>query len=232
MTKSLKGTWKQAVFSLGLPVLIIMVTRWALIETFVIPSSSMVPSLLVHDHIFVSKFTYGLKIPFSDSWLIKFHQPTRGDIIVFKYPENPEVYYVKRLIGLPGDVIEFQNMELKINGEVAPLQPADAPKGPTDSNIFDYFTEMLPGHAHILRYYKVKDPSELQIFKVPEGHYFMMGDNRDQSSDSRYWGFVPEKNIIGKVQMIWLSCEETLPSNAMICDPSKLRMERIFKKVN
>lgn len=229
--KNLKGTWSQALLSLFLPIFLIMFVRWALIETFVIPSSSMVPNLLIHDHIFVTKFDYGLKVPFSNQWMLKINPPKRGEVIVFKYPENPDVYYVKRLVGLPGDKIELQGLQLKINGVPTPIDSVPPVSGLQDSESFDYFLEKMGEKSHLVRYFKNKENIQTESFEVPPGHYFMMGDNRDQSSDSRYWGFVPDENLVGKVRRIWLSCEETLPSNTMICDPSKIRMERFFKKV-
>ncbi len=101
-TKNLKGTWDQAILTFLLPILLVLGVRWAFVEPFVIPSGSMIPNLLIHDHIIVKKFSYGLHIPFGDVWIAQWSAPQRGDIVVFKYPENPDVYYIKRLIGLPG----------------------------------------------------------------------------------------------------------------------------------
>jgi signal peptidase I len=103
-SKNLKGTWNQAILTFLFPILLVLGVRWALFEPFVIPSGSMIPNLLIHDHILVKKFAFGIHVPFSDKWLVQWTKPSRGEIVVFKYPENPEVYYIKRLIGLPSEM--------------------------------------------------------------------------------------------------------------------------------
>lgn len=218
---SKKGTWKQALFTFLSPLVLILGLRWAIVEPFVIPSESMVPNLLVHDHILVKKFSFGLKIPFSDIWLIRWGQPKAGDIIVFKYPDNPSVHYVKRLIGLPGDKIEVNNGRIIRNGELINYHSlAD----------FEYaYTESLrENDLHTVILHGAMVPGNGRAYEVPEKQFFMMGDNRDNSSDSRVWGFVPEQNLVGKAWMIWLSCEETLADARFICDPLKMRWNRIF----
>ncbi len=216
---SKKGTWKQAIVTFFSPLLCLLFLRWALIEPFVIPSESMVPTLLVHDHILVKKFAYGLKIPFVDDWLVRWNQPEPGDIVVFKYPQNPSVYYVKRLVGIPGDKIEVNEGRIVRNSHPFEYQP--------DSEIFRF------KESHDQKSYPVlihsQSPAETSTsYEVPKDQYFMMGDNRDNSSDSRVWGFVPEKYLVGKAWMIWLSCQETLEDARFICDPLKMRWTRIF----
>ncbi|KHD89936.1 MAG: hypothetical protein OM95_00765 [Bdellovibrio sp. ArHS] len=227
-TRNLKGTWNQAILTFLFPILLVMGLRWALIEPFVIPSGSMIPNLLVHDHILVKKFSYGLHVPFSDKWLFQWAQPQRGDIVVFKYPENPEVYYIKRLIGVPGDNVEVQSGRITLNGEELPLQPVERPD---NEKGFSYFHETLGTHTHTVRFLYERNTSEVQVFTVPENQYFFMGDNRDQSSDSRFWGFVKNDYIVGKAWMIWLSCESTLPTMTFVCDPSQIRFNRLFQKL-
>lgn len=216
---SKKGTWKQALFMFFSPLVMILVLRWAIVEPFVIPSESMVPNLLVHDHILVKKFSFGLKIPFQDTWLARWGAPHPGDIVVFKYPSNPSIYYVKRLIGVPGDTIYVSNGHITRNGEQIPIEKQNE----------DYLFQETQGtkRYQTLLHSEASD-SDTQEYKVPEKQYFMMGDNRDNSSDSRVWGFVPEQNLVGRAWMIWLSCEETLEDARFICDPLKMRWNRVF----
>ncbi|XGC81552.1 signal peptidase I [Bdellovibrio bacteriovorus] len=226
---SLKGTWNQAILTFLFPLLLVFGVRWAVIEPFVIPSGSMIPNLLVHDHILVKKFAYGLHIPFSNSWLVKWSTPKRGEIAVFKYPENPDVYYIKRLIGLPGDRVEVTNGRISVNGKSFLLTPLDLPNQEAG---FKYFAEEnLDSAAYTVRFLSEAEGGTPQVFVVPEGNYFFMGDNRDQSSDSRAWGFVKDDYIVGKAWMVWLSCENTLPTMTFVCDPSQIRFQRLFKNV-
>lgn len=231
VAKNLKGTWNQAILTFLFPILLVMGVRWALLEPFVIPSGSMIPNLLVHDHILVKKFAYGLHLPFSDKWLFQWAPPKRGQIIVFKYPENPDVYYIKRLIGLPGDEVLVRAGRITINGEELPVEPyigADTEKG------FVYYSEEMGNDTHVIRFmdFKFDDDNSPRVFKVPEGNYFFMGDNRDQSSDSRVWGFVKKDYIVGQAWAIWLSCENTLPTMTFMCDPSQMRWSRLFKTLH
>jgi signal peptidase I len=228
--KNLKGTWNQAILTFLFPILLVLGLRWAFFEPFVIPSGSMIPNLLIHDHILVKKFAYGLHVPFSDKWLAQWTKPQRGEIVVFKYPENPEVYYIKRLIGLPGDEIEVKNGRISINGHEWPVEQMIYP---TQEKGFTYYRETIDGTPHVIRFmdFKFDDEANVQVFKVPEGHYFFMGDNRDQSSDSRFWGFVKNDYIVGRAWVIWLSCENTLPTMSFMCDPSQMRWNRLFEVV-
>jgi signal peptidase I len=220
---SLKGTWKQALVTFFSPLLLFLIVRWAVIEPFVIPSESMVPNLLIHDHILVFKSSFGLKLPFSDKWLASWGQPQSGDVVVFKYPINPNLYYIKRVIGRPGDHLKITNGRLERNNEIATY---------TEQITKNLFIENLNGRKHTVRFLSSLDgDTEEQIIDVPDDKYFVMGDNRDASSDSRVWGFVPKKNLIGKTWIIWLSCDETLTDVEFLCDPLKLRWDRIFKKV-
>lgn len=222
----------------ALPLLIIFLIRWILIEPFVIPSESMTPNLLVHDHILVTKYSYGIKAPFSDGWLYMFKKPNRGDIVVFRYPQNRDVFYVKRLIGLPGDKIHVQNGQIILNDKPWIIQPIGEGDYP-DEDDFNYFIENTPDDQselkaeHIIKLFSSEDHVDTtdKEFLVPEHSFFVMGDNRDQSYDSRFWGFVDMKYLVGRAAYIWLSCEETIATAPMICDPLKLRPERMFKKI-
>jgi signal peptidase I len=227
--KSLKGTWSQAIGTFLLPLLLVFAIRWVVVEPFVIPSGSMIPNLLVHDHILVKKYSLGLKIPFSDYWLARWRNPQRGEVLVFRYPENPEVFYIKRLIGLPGDSVVVKGSgQITVNGEEWTLKTHEL----LEDDNFKYFVEDSGKQKHIVRFYGSPIASnESQEYKVPEHKYFFMGDNRDQSSDGRVWGFVPEKYLVGPASVIWLSCENTLTSVSYICDPRQIRWKRLFNSV-
>lgn len=234
MKKNRKGTWRQALLTFFGPVLLVFAFRFFILEPFVIPSGSMIPNLLIHDHLMVLKGSYGIKSPFSDTWWLRWGSPRRGDIVVFRYPENPKVFYIKRVVGIPGDKIIFENRQLKVNGVLWPLEKWSQPTQETDED-FDLFLENNTTKSYVIRYMHLEDVSEKNTgfeISVPAGKYFMMGDNRDQSSDSRVWGFVPESYLVGRAWVIWLSCENTLVSAQMVCDPFQIRWSRLFKTVD
>ncbi|HRO66280.1 MAG TPA: signal peptidase I [Pseudobdellovibrionaceae bacterium] len=227
----MKGTWSQALWAFAWPILLILGIRWALVEPYVIPSGSMIPNLLVSDHIFVQKSSFGLRFPFSDRWFMRWGKPHSGDVIVFRYPESPSVFYIKRLIGEPGDQVRVENGRISVNGRSWSLdeEPAPAALPAEESEGFVYFQEQGPREHHLVRFMESSGDHEvIQEWTVPEGHYFFMGDNRDQSSDSRAWGFVPESHLIGKAWIIWLSCDRMLESARFLCDPSTLRWNRML----
>ncbi len=235
--KGKQGTWPQALGLFFFPIFLIFAFRWFAFEPFVIPSESMVPNLLIHDHILVKKFSYGLKWPVGDGWLVKWKQPQRGDVIVFRFPENRDVFYIKRLIGLPGDKINVQNGQISINGEPWVLKPAQD-VGFQEDSAFTYFEEQVQPERpedglHTVRFFSKNEHvgSEEKEFIVPEKSYFAMGDNRDQSHDSRFWGFIPEDLLVGRASFIWLSCNETLESAPFICDPTQIRGNRFLKSI-
>lgn len=191
------------------PVLLfVFLLRSFLYEPFRIPSGSLMPSLLIGDFILVNKFDYGIRMPLSHKTIYKIGHPQRGDIFVFKWPPNPSVLFIKRVIGVPGDHISYVNKVLTINGQVIPTV---FDKNTTDTDevgtTFDVVqkTENLLGIKHYI--YEIADKSSLDYndIVVPPGMYFAMGDNRDNSADSRYFGFVPEENIVGKAVVTWMS---------------------------
>ena len=203
-------------------ILIVFVLRSFIVEPFKIPSASMLPTLHVGDFILVNKFTYGIRLPVVNKKIIDINEPQRGDVMVFRYPEDPSLDYIKRVIGVPGDKVAYQNKRLTINGkpvettrvddylhperlyyskqfveksdgvEHHTLNDVDAPDFVSNATQFPYRNDCLYNNAGL-------------ICTVPAGHYFMMGDNRDNSRDSRFWGFVPEENIVGKAFFIWLN---------------------------
>ncbi len=228
-----KGTWPQALVTFFAPILIIVTLRWLIFEPFVIPSGSMIPTLLIHDHIFVNKLAFGIKVPFGKSFIIQWAKPERGTVVVFRYPENPEVFYVKRIVAISGDQVAVKNGVLSINGNELSQEPLPEPAGPALEAGFEYWKETTatePTHSYNIRYLN-KANSEFESFTVPENSFFVIGDNRDQSNDSRFWGVIPEKNLIGTAKMIWLSCGQTLVTAQFICDPQTIRWNRIFDRV-
>lgn len=188
-------------------VLIVFILRSFIAEPFRIPSGSMMPTLLIGDFILVNKFTYGIRIPVINKKIIQMNEPARGDAVVFRYPKNPSVDYIKRVIGLPGDHIIYKDKKLTINGKLMKqvslgrYQGIGQGKTMTGSEIL---TEDLNSVEHdILINHNA--PNIKGTFIVPKGHYFVMGDNRDNSNDSRYWGTVPEENLVGKAFFIWMN---------------------------
>ncbi|QIL88875.1 signal peptidase I [Microbulbifer harenosus] len=192
------------------PVLaIVFVLRSFLVEPFQIPSASMDPTLEVGDFILVNKFAYGLRLPVSRTKVLDIGEPKRGDVMVFFPPHANETYYIKRVIGLPGDKIRVVNNQLYINGKPAPQELIQAPSPGNPQR--EFLWEEIDGERHLMA--KNVVPGEfgnIPTITVPEGHYFMMGDNRDNSLDSRRWGFVPEKDIVGKAFAIWMHWDKLL----------------------
>jgi signal peptidase I len=187
------------------PVLfVVLVLRSFLFEPFKIPSASMVPTLLVHDFILVNKFAYGVRLPVIGTKIIPVSEPARGDVMVF-YPPNDKRYFIKRVIGLPGDHIQVKDNILYINGVQMRQQQLRI-----DDTGFPYMLVMrenLQPKEHLLQKVSLATPQSNYETVVPEKSYFMMGDNRDNSSDSRFWGAVPEANIVGKAVYVWMHWE-------------------------
>jgi signal peptidase I len=183
-------------------VLIVLVLRGFVAEPFRIPSGSMLPTLEVGDFILVNKFAYGLRLPSVHTKVVDIGSPERGDVIVFRYPENPSVDYIKRVVGVPGDEVAYYNKVLYINGKQMKQQPKGIYK-PGFPNL-KRFTEDLETVQHDILI-NVMYPAGDFVIKVPANSYFVMGDNRDNSRDSRYWGFVPDENLVGEAFMIWMN---------------------------
>ena len=211
--------WTAGLFPV---ILIVFLLRSFLFEPFKIPSGSMVPTLLVGDLILVNKFHYGVRLPVLNKKVIDNHPVQRGDVMVFRYPLDTRLDYIKRVVGLPGDEIAYLNQKLTVNGQPVP----EAPQGEHyDEDSFSYspmFLEKLGEVEHKIRVNPQRSlglrpksdfpyaencrySAEGVVCKVPAGHYFMMGDNRDNSEDSRYWGFVPDENIVGKAFFVWMN---------------------------
>ena len=188
-------------------ILIVLLLRSFLVEPFRIPSGSMMPTLLVGDFILVNKFAYGVRLPVVNTKVINISEPQRGDVAVFRYPKDPSTDYIKRVIGLPGDRIAYYNKQLYINGEPVQQEDKDTYQG-VGSGIGMSGAQMkiedLTGVKHQILVDRHR-PTINDEYIVPEDHYFVMGDNRDNSNDSRFWGTVPEANLVGKAFLIWMN---------------------------
>jgi signal peptidase I len=205
-------------------IVVVFVIRSFWVEPFKIPSGSMKPTLLVGDFILVNKYTYGIRLPVLNKKVMDVNPLRRGDVVVFRYPWDTSVDYIKRVVGVPGDKVAYRNKRITVNGEPAPAKPEGFY---TDSELnflrLPTYTENLNGHQHQMMIVPAQPPVDLAQVRqfphrdnceyndegfsctVPPGEYFMMGDNRDQSSDSRYWGFVPDENIKGRAFLIWMN---------------------------
>jgi signal peptidase I len=203
-------------------ILIVFGLRSFVVEPFKIPSGSMIPTLLVGDFILVNKWTYGIRLPVINKKVFAVGDPQRGDVMVFRYPADPSLDYIKRVVGLPGDRIEYIDKHLKINGVAVDAHPAGDFLHPDRLYYTPRFVEKLGKVEHSILVEEQAPAFVPQVLDyphrndctytssgirctVPDGHYFVMGDNRDASSDSRVWGFVPDANIVGRAFFIWFN---------------------------
>lgn len=202
-------------------ILLVFLIRSFLAEPFKIPSGSMMPTLLAGDYILVNKYTYGLRVPLANNIFFEINHPKRGDVIVFHYPPDPKIDYIKRVVGLPGDKIQYQDKHLIINGKQLDIQAEDNYEYEMQgANIISArrFKEQLGDVRHDILIHDIPNQYESnslgeklmngETIVVPEGQYYAMGDNRDNSSDSRVWGFVPDKNLVGKAFFIWFNFDQ------------------------
>ena len=211
--------WTAGLFPV---ILVVFLLRSFLFEPFKIPSGSMIPTLLVGDLILVNKYHYGIRLPVLNRKIIEVADPKRGDVMVFRYPLDPSVDYIKRVIGVPGDEVAYLNKRLTINGQPVPEQPLPDFYDDDSLRYMQQLKEDISGVSHNILNDKTHPPGVMPFesfpnkencrysaegvtCKVPAGHYFMMGDNRDNSQDSRYWGFVPDENIVGKAFFVWMN---------------------------
>ncbi|MGB5601679.1 MAG: signal peptidase I [Gammaproteobacteria bacterium] len=186
------------------PVLaIVFILRGFIVEPFRIPSGSMLPSLYIGDFILVNKFAYGIRLPVWNKKIIETGKPERGDVVVFRYPRDPSLDYIKRIVGLPGDHVAYYNKVLYVNGKPIKRDFVGQYEGPGQSHANNY-VEDLQGAKHSILLQPGRPSSLEGEYIVPEGMFFVMGDNRDNSNDSRVWGPVPERNLVGEAFMIWM----------------------------
>ncbi|CAP42102.1 signal peptidase I [Bordetella petrii] len=214
--------WVEYAVSFFPVILFVFVLRSFVVEPFRIPSGSMLPTLQSGDLILVNKYSYGIRLPIIDKKVVEVGAPQRGDVVVFRYPVDPTVDYIKRIVGLPGDEVAYVDKKLYVNGQLVPHQRDGEYFEPDRVSYIAQYKEKLGDVSHDI----LLDEGKSQIYgpiwkfpglsncdyarngvrcKVPEGHYFAMGDNRDNSADSRYWGFVPDANIVGKAFFIWMN---------------------------
>ena len=224
--------------------ILILAFRWLFVEPFVIPSGSMIPSLLIRDHIAVNKFAYGIRYPFMKKYFWRRAIPKRGDVVVFRSTEDRKIM-VKRVVGLPGDVVFLdENGQVWINSEKLSREGISDPKNSKEFYLvserslgasyedYDFFVEQTEKHKYrVIQKVSIYSRWPSEIYKVPEDSVFVLGDNRDNSSDSRSWGFLPLDNIMGRAFGIWLSCEESFFSLRILCDPATIRGKRMFSRI-
>jgi signal peptidase I len=193
-------------------IIVVLLVRSFVAEPFRIPSGSMIPTLLVGDFILVNKFTYGLRDPVMHTRFIDGGEPARGDIVVFRWPVDPSKDFIKRVIGLPGDRIAYRDKRLYVNGEAMPTEPDGVYTAPglSPAAVAYRLRENLGGVEHHVKVDPNRPADDFEIV-VPAGEYFMMGDNRDGSDDSRRWGTVPERNLVGKAFFVWMSWDGADP---------------------
>jgi signal peptidase I len=235
---SKKASLSKSLGLLFLAVGLILAFRWILFEPFVIPSGSMIPTLLINDHIVVTKYSFGVRLPFSSHWLVPPELPRRGDVVVFRSIEKDDYYMIKRVVGLPGDRVAFtEEGDLVINGEKIPSQISQNPPlfnevdlG-DDPHNFTLFEEKLGHHTHYGLLEKNAFRYSQRELVVPPNRLFLMGDNRDHSRDSRFWGELPIENLLGRATYVWLSCEKTLSQVNIVCDPRFIRWHRFFHRI-
>lgn len=214
--------WIEYTAGLFPVILIVFALRSFVVEPFKIPSGSMIPTLMIGDLILVNKFSYGVRLPIIHTKVLDLGSPERGDVMVFRYPRNESENYIKRVVGLPGDTVSYLNKRLRINGEYIDLDPdgryvdserlTEVPKyleslGAKPHNILTNL-EKRPDIRPVEQFPMIDNcrySSDGIVCKVPDDHYFVLGDNRESSLDSRFWGFVPEQNIVGKAFFIWMN---------------------------
>ena len=212
--------WTAGLFPV---ILAVFLLRSFLFEPFKIPSGSMIPTLAIGDLILVNKFHYGVRLPVLNKKIVANHEPQRGDVVVFRYPVDPSIDYIKRVVGLPGDEVAYLNKRLSINGQAVPTESLPEFYDEDALRYAQQSTEKLGEVEHRIltdkdrpgfvipmpQFQNFRDNcrynAEGVVCTVPAGHYFMMGDNRDNSQDSRYWGFVPDENIVGRAFFVWMN---------------------------
>jgi len=205
-----KSFYKEWVEPFLIAAVVALFIRQFVVEAFKIPSGSMIPTLTIGDHLLVNKFVYGPRIPFMDTRIFTWKEPQRGEVIVFKYPENEDKNFIKRIVGLPGDKIQIINGKLFINDQVVPIKATSAPADKSIEEGLSFgkpmlYEERLGTVTHTMQYLVDQSGKNDGPWLVPKDSVFVMGDNRDNSQDSRFWGFVKENKILGRAFIIYWS---------------------------
>ncbi len=239
-----KSATRQYAESIGLALGVALLLRAFVVEAFQIPSGSMIPTLQIGDHIFVSKFSYSIGVPFTNAKIAELGKPKRGDIIVFKYPPDQSIDYIKRVVGLPGETLEVRHNEVFIDGRPMPREQLHVPCVSSDGEEFEGEMERHPcevwlehfdGKSHEVHQEPIRSTaSDYGPVKIPPRHYFAMGDNRDNSKDSRVWGFVPFELIKGRALIIWWSRDPSrggLSPSGVADWFESIRWHRFFKLI-
>lgn len=227
LIKKKKSKFREYAEALITALLVALILRSFVIEAFKVPSGSMLPSIMIGDHLFVNKFIYGLRLPLTKKWFLHLGEPERGDTVVFIYPIDEKKDFIKRTVGIAGDRVVVNGTNLFINGKKIEREPLALRFSQEENRLklyrkdktlayeidpfsswqrFDFYDEFLGKEPHLVQYRKGSE-GENREFVVPAGHIFVMGDNRDNSSDSRDWGFVPMENLKGKAMFVWLSLD-------------------------
>lgn len=236
MIKKLRA-WYHSKLFFWIAVIFILFFRWILWDHYVIPSGSMIPTFLVYDHIVVKKYPYGIRIPFTKKWLMKTSLPERGDIVIFRSTKG-SYFMVKRVVALPEDHLKIQDREVWINGERVQSQLTEIDDANDNlsyalgASVLDYDmnVESLGSRQYRVLWKKIESSQTYEL-TVPKDSLFVLGDNRNNSQDSRYWGFLPVENLMGQAIGIWLSCDKTLFNLPLLCYPWTFRWSRMFSSV-
>lgn len=233
--KSKKGTWSQALTSFLVSVLLLLTFRWVALEPYVIPSGSMLPTLRVLDFIYVNKFAYGLRLPFSSQWLWERKLPARCDVAVFRSQTTEGQFVIKRVMGLPGEKVELlESGRIRIDDQLLPVERI----GENDDSILgrENCSAKGTGRTHLIQTSRLLQDLEVDpvvyAIVVPPGQLVLFGDNRHESADSRVWGALPRDQLLGQALGIWLSCEDSMSGLPRVCNPATIRWNRMFQDLD